>query len=93
MRHAFGRGSIPSSESFQQAFSQGAAKGPIRPAFEISITPFPGVAHGCEAIANMGDARRRLHGLGHAVAQADDEIDVLDSPPGAASGMAGSKWR
>ena len=80
MGHAAGRRQVPAPEPLEHRPGEGPAHRAIGPAFQVGLTALPGVSHRSEAIADVRNAGRRHDGLGHAMAQADDEVDVLESP-------------
>ena len=71
---------IPVSQTVKKQASHGSADRPIGPAFEVCVSPLPGIAHRCEAVANVGHAAGRLDRLGHTVAQADHQVNVANLP-------------
>ncbi len=81
MRDPPRRRPIPLPQPREHRPRQQAPHGPIGPALQVGLAPLPGISHRREAIADVRDALRRHDRLGHAMAQADHQVDV-SGPPG-----------
>ena len=80
VRHPPGGPPVPLAKLIEQRPRQGAADGTLLPAFQVGVAPLPRIPHGREAIADVRNPARHAYRLGHAVAEADDQIHVLWPP-------------
>ena len=86
---------VPAPEPVEQRPGQGPADRPVGPGVEVGVAAVPGVPHRGEAVADVRDAPGRPDHLGHAMAQADDEVDLArlartGRPAASAAGACGS---
>src|SRR5262249_14139813 len=80
VRHARGRILVPPAQKCRHSLHQPRFDPAEAFRAEISLTLVPDIAHGREAVANMGHAAWRASALGNTVAQADNQVAGWQAP-------------
>ena len=77
VRDASRSGPVLATEPVKQGAGDGSPDRLMRPGREVGVAAVPGVPHRGKAVADVRHARRWPDHLGHAVTQADDEVDLI----------------